>query len=113
MLLMFTTQKKWIVRVLLLLIAVGAVYVWNSLPSVRRWERGFSQISEGDHVTRVTGVLGKPTEIKDCNALRYSGNPELGRKCAKEYWYIGFLQEWVYVTDQNGIVVAKWHSVSQ
>jgi len=110
---MATARKKWIARVLLLLIALAAVYVWNSLPSARRWERGYSQISEGDHVTNVTKVLGKPTEIKDCHSSRYSGNKELAQKCAKEYWYIAFLQEWVYVIDQDGIVVAKWHSVSQ
>jgi len=108
-----TTRKKWIVRVFLLLIVLGVIYVWNSLPSARRWEQGYSQISEGDYETKVTDVLGQPTEINACHASRYGGNPELGRKCAKEYWYIAFLQEWVYVIDQNGIVIAKWHSVSQ
>ena len=86
--------------------------MWNSLPSARKWEQGYEQISEGDHVTTVIDVLGQPTEIKDCHASRY-GNAEIGRRCAKEYWYIAFLQEWVYVIDKDGIVVAKWHSVSQ
>jgi len=92
--------------------AVGAVYVWNSLPSARQWEQGYSQISEGDPVTRVTEILGQPTKIKDCHTSRF-GDAEIARKCAKEYWYIAFLQEWVYVVDQNDIVIAKWHSVSQ
>ena len=108
-----TTRKKWIVRVVLLLVALGAVYVWRSLPSSKRWERGYEQISEGDHITTVIDVLGQPTEINDCNPARFTDTPELKRKCAKEYWYIAFLQEWVYVIDQDGIVIAKWHSVSQ
>jgi len=109
---MTTAAKKWIVRVVLLLIALGAVYVWNSLPSPRRWERGFEQISEGDHVSKLTEVLGKPSEINGCNPARFRHDPELRRRCIKEYWYISFMEEWVYVVDQDGIVVAKWHSVS-
>ena len=110
---MATTRKKWVIRIVLLLIAVGVVYVWNSLPSKRRWERGFDQIVEGsDHVTKLTEVLGKPTEINDCNPARFSHDPELKKRCIKEYWYISFMEEWVYVVDQDGIVVAKWHSVS-
>ena len=109
---MATARKKWIIRVVLLLIALGAVYVWNSLPSPRRWERGYAQISEGDHVTKVTGVLGEPSEIKDCHATRYSAGKEFAQKCANEYWYIAFLQEWVSVIDHDGRVIAKWHSVS-
>ncbi|HEU4834270.1 MAG TPA: hypothetical protein VFS90_07645 [Pyrinomonadaceae bacterium] len=110
---MASTRKKWIVRVVLLLIALGAVYVWNSLPSPRRWEQGFNQLSEGDHISKVTGVLGQPTKIDGCNPARFSHDPELKKRCIKEYSYISFLEEWVYVVDQDGIVIAKWHSVSQ
>ena len=109
---MASTRKKWIVRVVLLLIAFGAVYVWNSLPSPRRWERGFEQISAGDHITKVMDLLGEPSEINNCHPPRYAGDKEVGRKCAKEYWYIAFMQEWVYVIDNDGRVIAKWHSVS-
>jgi len=44
--------------------------------------------------------MGTPTEIKDCDRARYSGNPELWHKCAEEYWYVAFMQSW-------GVVIAK------
>jgi len=56
-------------------------------------------------------VLGKPTEVKDCFYSQFGSTPEIRQKCAKEYWYIAFLQEWVYVIAmvmerllRNGIV---------
>jgi hypothetical protein len=106
-------RKSFIVSLTLLIAAVGAVYAWNSLPSSSTWEQGYSKISEGDPEKKVVEVLGKPTEIKNCYASSFSGNHEIRQQCAKEYWYIAFLQEWVYVIDKDGRVLAKWHSVSQ
>jgi hypothetical protein len=67
----------------------------------------------GDSEKKVLEVLGKPTEVKDCFHSQFGSTPEIRQKCAKEYWYIAFLQEWVYVIDGDGKVIAKWHSVSQ
>lgn len=105
------TRKSFIVGLILLLTGVAAVYAWRSLPSPRRWEQGYSKIAKGDPEEKVLEILGEPTEIKDCYSSTI-GNPELGQKCTKEYWYIAFLQEWVYVIDKEGNVLAKWHSVS-
>jgi hypothetical protein len=108
---MATARKKILLSVLVLIIGVGVVYAWNVLPNARRWERGYSQIAEGDPEEKVIEILGKPTEIKDCDELRYS-RPEIWQKCAEEYWYIAFMQEWGYVIDKDGKVLLKWHSVS-
>jgi len=108
---MATARKKILLSVLVLIIGVGVVYAWNVLPNAPRWERGYSQIAEGDPAEKVTEILGKPTEIKDCDRLRYS-RPEIWQKCAEEYWYIAFMQEWGYVIDKDGKVLLKWHSVS-
>jgi hypothetical protein len=105
-------HRKFIVRLMLLVVVVGATYAWRSLPNPRRWDRGYSQISEGDQERKVIEVLGKPTEVKDCHASTFSGDQQLREKCVKEYWYIAFLQEWVYVIDKDDRVIAKWHSVS-
>ena len=58
-------------------------------------------------------MMGKPTEIKDCFSPRYSGNDEIWYKCAEEHWYVGVMQEWVYVIGKDGKVIAKSRSVSQ
>ena len=97
---------------MLLLTGVAAVYAWSSLSGSRRWEQGYSKISKGDPEEKLVETLGEPTEIKDCFHSSF-GNQEIRQKCAKEYWYIAFLQEWVYVIDKDGRVLAKWHSVSQ
>lgn len=110
---MVNVRKKVILGLILITAGVGAAYAWNSLPSSRRWEQGYSQISEGDTEQKVIEILGRPTEINHCYGPRYSGSSEIWQKCAKEYWYIAFLQEWVYVIDKDGRVVVKCHSVSQ
>ena len=109
---MAMTRKSFIVSLMLLLTGVAAVYAWSSLPSSSQWEQGYSKISEGDPEEKLVEILGKPTEIKDCFNSSF-GDQEIRQKCAKEYWYIAFLQEWVYVIDKDGRVLAKWHSVSQ
>ena len=109
---MAMTRKSFIVSLALVLISVAAIYGWRSLPSSRRWKDGYSKISEGDPEEKVIEILGEPTHIKDCFHSSF-GNQEILQKCAKEYWYIAFLQEWVYVIDKDGKVLAKWHSVSQ
>jgi hypothetical protein len=95
----------------LLVIGMAVVLAWNALPNARRWEQGYSQIAEGDPEDKVLEILGKPTEIRNCDQLRYS-RPELWQKCAEEYWYVAFMQEWCYVIDKDGKVLIKWHSVS-
>ncbi len=104
--------KRGLVGLVVVLLAIGAAYAWNSFPNPRRWERGYSQIAEGDPEQKVLDVLGKPTDIKDCYRPRYSGNDQLWMKCAEEYWYSGFMQEWVFVIGKNGTVIAKAHTVS-
>jgi hypothetical protein len=109
---MAMTRKSFIISLALVLIIVAAIYGWRALPSARLWEEGYLKISEGDSEERVVEILGEPTKIKDCFASSF-GKQETRQKCAKEYWYIAFLQEWVYVIDKDGKVVTKWHSVSQ
>jgi hypothetical protein len=75
--------------------------------------QGYYLIKVGDDEERVAEILGKPTEIKDCFRPRYSGNDEIWYKCAEEHWYVGFMQEWVYVIGKDGKVIAKSRSVSQ
>ena len=105
-------RKRVLLGMIVLVIGVGVAYAWNSLPNHRRWERGYSQIAEGDSEQKVIEILGRPTEIKDCNRFSYSGRPEIWQKCSEEYWYIAFMQEWVYVIDKDGKVLTKSHSVS-
>ena len=104
--------KRGIVGLVIILLAIGAAYAWNSISAPRRWERGYAQLAEGDPEQKVLDIMGKPSEAKDCYRPRYSGNEELWRKCAEEYWYFGFMEEWVFVIGKDGKVVAKWHSVS-
>jgi hypothetical protein len=110
---MTRVPKRLVFGVVLLLVGVGAAYAWNSFPSAKRWEVGYEKISEGDSESKVLTVLGQPTEVKDCFASQFGSNAEIRNRCAKEYWYIAILQEWVYVIDGDGKVIAKWHSVSQ
>jgi len=109
---MAMTRKSFIVSLMLVLTGVAAICGWRSLPSARRWEQGYSKISEGDSQEKMVEILGEPTKIKDCFHSSF-GNQEIRQKCVKEYWYIAFLQEWVYVIDKDGKVLTKWHSVSQ
>jgi hypothetical protein len=81
---------------------MAVVLAWNALPNAHRWEQGYSQIAEGDSEDKILEILGKPPEIKDCDQLRYS-RPELWQKCAEEYWYVAFMQEWCYVIDHRTI----------
>src|SRR5690349_895323 len=104
------TKGFWLV-LLVLVIGAAAVYGWTRLPSPRRWERGYSQIAEGDSEAKVVELLGKPTMIENCDQIRRS-RPEMWPKCAEEYRYESFLQEWGYVIGQDGTVLLKWHSVS-
>jgi hypothetical protein len=93
-------------------VIIGSAYAWNSISALRRWERGFAQVAEGDPEQKALDLMGKPSETQDCYRARYSGNEELWRKCAEEHWYYGFMEEWVVVIGTNGKVIAKWHSVS-
>ena len=106
-------RKRSTIALVLIVLTAGAAYAWSSLPNPGKWERGYSQIEAGDSKDKVVAILGKPTEIKDCHSTRYSAPPEIWQKCAEEYWYIAFLQEWGYVIDKDGKVLSKWHSVSQ
>ena len=108
---MSKTLKRGIAGLVILLLAIGAVYAWNTFSSPRRWQRGFAQIAEGDSEQKVLDIMGKPSETKDCDQLRYT-NDELWRECAAEYWYFGFMENWILVIGKNGKVVAKWHDVS-
>ena len=108
---MKTSRNKLLLGGLVLLMAVGIVYAWNALPNARRWEQGYSQIAEGDPAEQVLEILGRPTEVKDCNHLRYS-RPEIWQKCGEEYFYGAFMQEWGYVISKDRKVLLKWHSVS-
>ena len=105
---MTTASKKILFSLIVLVIVVAA---WNALPSARRWERGYSQIAEGDSEDKVLEILGKPTKINNCEEVRYS-RPEIWPKCAEEYSYVAFMQEWGYVIGKDGKVLLKWHSVS-
>src|SRR5215208_7507938 len=104
-------RKKILFSTLVLLVGVGVVFAWTALPNASRWERGYSQIAEGDSEEKVLDIVGRPTEIKDCDDLRYS-RPEIWQKCAEEYSYSAFMQEWGYVISKEGRVLLKWHSVS-
>jgi hypothetical protein len=109
---MVNLRKRYVVGLMLLLSGVLATYAWNTLPDGPRWERGYSQIEEGDSEQKVLEIMGKPSEINDCDRQRYSGNPELWQKCAEEYSYVAFMQIWKVVIGKDGKVVAKWHNVS-
>jgi hypothetical protein len=108
---MAMTRKSFIVSLMLLLTGVAAVYAWSFLSRPRRLEQGYSKISEGDREEKLVEILGEPTEIKNCFNSSF-GTEEIRQKCGKEYWYVAFMQEWVYVIDHDGRVLAKWHSVS-
>ncbi len=109
---MSKTLKRGIFGLVILLLAIGAAYAWNSLSTPRRWERGFAQIAEGDSEQKILDIMGKPSESKDCYQPRYSGNDQLFRECAEEHWYYAFVERWVVVIGKNGKVIAKWHTVS-
>ena len=104
--------KRVIVGSVILLLAIGVAYAWSSLPHPRRWERGYSEIKVGDAEQQVLDLMGKPSETQDCYRPRYSGNEEIFRKCAEEYWYHGFMEDWFIVIGTNGKVIAKSHQVS-
>jgi hypothetical protein len=109
---MSKTLKRGIVGLVVLLLAIGTAYAWSAFSTPRRWERGYDQIAEGDSEQKVLDIMGKPSETKDCDDLRYSSNGQLSRECAEEYWYSSFMEERIFVIGKNGKVVAKWHSVS-
>jgi hypothetical protein len=109
---MTMTRTKIIMGFILIAAIVGISYVWSSMPNVPGWKKGYSQIKVGDSKQKVVEILGKPTEIKDCYDTRHSSSPEIVERCAEEYWYIAFMQEWGYVFDKDGKVLTKWHSVS-
>src|SRR5262245_15028077 len=108
---MSKTFKRGILGLVILILAIGGAYAWNSLSAPRRWKRGFTQIAEGDSEQKVVDIMGKPSEAKSCDELRYT-NEKLWRQCSEEYWYSGFMEEWIFVIGKNGTVIAKWHSVS-
>ena len=110
---MAKTRTRILILLTLIGVIVGAVYAWNSLPHASRWERGYSQIEEGDSKRKLLEILGKPTEIKDCYSTMHSAPREIWEKCGEEYRYIAFMQEWCYVIDREGNVLTKWRSVSQ
>jgi hypothetical protein len=105
-------RKRYLVGLILLLSGALATYAWNSLPDGPRWQRGYPQIAVGDSEQKVLEVMGKPSEIKDCERPRYSGNSKLWQKCAEEYWYVTFMQTWAVVIGRDGKVIAKWYNVS-
>jgi hypothetical protein len=109
---MSKTFKRSILGLVILVLAIGVAYAWNSFSNPSRWERGFAQIAEGDSEQKVLELMGKPSEAKNCDELRYSSNDQLWKECAAEYWYSGFMENWIFVISKNGKVVAKWHDVS-
>ena len=78
-----------------------------------RYTAAYSKIQVGDDKQLVLQTFGKPEEITDCYFFNYSPADEnLKARCAEEYWYRAFIEQWVFVFDKNGKVISKGHDIS-
>lgn len=99
----------------ILLLGVTLIGVLWLRPFAReRYVGAFPKIKVGDSKQSVLQLLGEPTETTDCYSVQYSEiDADLKAKCAEQFWYRAFLEEWIIVFDKDGKVLLKGHSVSQ
>jgi hypothetical protein len=95
-------------------LVIGLLAVFLIRPSPReRYKRAYSTINIGDSKQSMITAFGQPSEITDCYSYQHTERDEtLRAKCVEEYWYKAALEEWVFVLDRNGVVIAKGHDVS-
>lgn len=110
-------KRTLVVATILIIVALAVALIsgfWFRPFARQRYVTAFPKIKVGDDKQIVLELLGKPDEITDCYTIQYSAlETDLKAKCAEQYWYRAFIQEWIVVFDQNGKVILKSHNISQ
>ena len=99
--------------IITLLIGVSCYGIYKILPQNKKYKEAFSQMNIGDSKEKVISTFEKSTKIENCHYINYSPvRQEIKDKCAEIHWYIGFLEEWGFVFDNEGKVVSKLYLIS-